>query len=101
MQEFASTEAKDKWGLITDTALREPVAITRHGRPSLVVTSIQDYQELQRMKLGHLQAEVQLGLEDLNKGRYSSKTAEEIIAASRARLRKRKHHARSANSASR
>ena len=42
METFPSTEAKDKWGLIADTALREPVTITKHGRATLVVTSIQD-----------------------------------------------------------
>jgi prevent-host-death family protein len=41
-------------GLVTDTALREPVTITRRGRPSLVVTSVQDYQALQRLKYSKL-----------------------------------------------
>jgi prevent-host-death family protein len=87
MQEFASTEAKDKWGLITDTALREPVTITRHGRPALIVTSIQDYQALQEIKYRQLKAEIEDGLDDLKNGRLSAKTVEEIIAEGKTRLK--------------
>ena len=87
MREFASTEAKDKWGMISDTALREPVTITRHGRPSLVVTSIQDYQDLQRAKYAHLKADIQEGLDDLEQGHVSTKTVDDIIAEGKARLK--------------
>jgi prevent-host-death family protein len=87
MQEFASTEAKDKWGLITDTALREPVTITRHGRPSLIVTSVQDYQSLQRLKYNQLKAEIQEGMDDLEQGRFSSKSVDDIISEGKQRLK--------------
>lgn len=90
MQEFPSTEAKDKWGLISDTALREPVTITRHGRPSLVVTSVQDYQALQLLKFNQLKADIQEGLNDIEQGRFSSKSVDEIIAAGKKRLKTRK-----------
>ena len=60
MREFPSTEAKDKWGLISDAALREPVTITRHGRPSLIVMAVQDFQALQRLKFNRLRADIQL-----------------------------------------
>jgi prevent-host-death family protein len=89
MQEFASTEAKDKWGLITDTALREPVTITRHGRPALVVTSVQDYQALQRLKYNQLRADIQEGLDDLEKGQFSTKSINDLIAEGKARLKAR------------
>jgi prevent-host-death family protein len=87
MQEFASTEAKDKWGLITDTALREPVTITRHGRPALVVTSVQDYRDLQRLKYNQLKADIQEGMDDLEQGRFSSKSVDELIAEGKERLK--------------
>jgi prevent-host-death family protein len=87
MREFASTEAKDKWGLISDTALQEPVTITRHGRPSLVVTSVQDYQDLQRAKYRQLKADIQEGLDDLEHGRVGTKTIDAIIAEGKARLK--------------
>ena len=87
MQEFASTEAKDKWGLITDTALREPVTITRHGRPSLIVTSVQDYQALQRLKYNQLKADIREGLDDLEQGRVSTKSVDDLIFEGKERLK--------------
>jgi prevent-host-death family protein len=87
MREFASTEAKDKWGLISDTALREPVTITRHGRPSLIVTSVQDYQALQRLKYSQLKADIQEGLDDLEQGRVSTKSVDDLIAEGKDRLK--------------
>lgn len=69
MQEFPSTEAKDKWGLISDTALREPVTITRHGWPALVITSLQDYHALQLLKSNRLKTDIQEGLDDIANGR--------------------------------
>lgn len=87
MQEFASTEAKDKWGLISDTALREPVTITRHGCPSLIVTSMQDYQALQRLKYRQLKADIQEGLNDLEDGRVSTKSIDDLIAEGKERLK--------------
>jgi len=90
MQEFASTEAKDKWGLITDTALREPVTITRHGRPSLIVTSVQDYRALQRLKYNQLKTDIQEGLDDLDQGRFSTKSVDDLIAEGRERLKAEK-----------
>jgi prevent-host-death family protein len=95
MQEFPSTDAKDKWGLITDTALREPVVITRHGRPSLIVTSIQDYQVLQRLKYNQLKADIQEGLDDIKQGRLSTKSIDEILADGKKRLKPRKVDGRS------
>jgi prevent-host-death family protein len=93
MREFASTEAKDKWGMISDTALREPVTITLHGRPSLIVTSIQDYQNLQRSKYRQLKADIQEGLDDLEQGRVSTKTIDDIIAEGKERLKVAKTNA--------
>jgi prevent-host-death family protein len=78
MNEFASTEAKDKWGIITDAALHSPVTITKRGRPSLVLTSIRDYRELQRIKYEQLKADVRTGFESLDRGEYSAKSMAEI-----------------------
>jgi prevent-host-death family protein len=87
MREFASTEAKDKWGLISDTALREPVTITRHGRPSLIVTSMQDYQAPQRLKYRQLKTDIQEGLDNIEQGHVSTKTVDELIAEGKERLK--------------
>lgn len=86
MQEFQSTEAKNKWGVISDTALQEPVAITRHGRPALVVTSVRDYEQLQKIKYEKLRGDVQAGFQSLERGEYGTMTLEEIKAEGRRRL---------------
>ena len=88
METFPSTEAKDKWGLIADTALREPVTITKHGRATLVVTSIQDYQALQRLKYAQLKSDIQEGLTDIEQGRVSKKSVDDLIREGKKRRAK-------------
>lgn len=46
MSTFSALEAKNRLGQIIDAAQREPVTITRHGRPAVVVLAIQDYEAL-------------------------------------------------------
>ena len=41
-----SVEAQNRFGQLLDTAQREPVTITRHGRTAAFIVSPQDMQEL-------------------------------------------------------
>jgi antitoxin Phd len=43
---MTSVEAQNSFGKLLDTAQREAVAITRHGRPTAFVVSPQDMEEL-------------------------------------------------------
>lgn len=86
MQKFQSTEAKDKWGVITDTALQEPVTITKHGRPTLVVTSVRDYEELRTIKYEKLKADIQAGIDAADRGEFSTLSMDEIKAEARRRF---------------
>lgn len=88
MQKFPSTEAKNKWGMIVDTALREPVAITSYGKPSLIVTSVQDYQEYQQLKLEKLKAEIREGIDAAERGEFSSYNIKDIKTEARRRFEK-------------
>lgn len=90
MQEIPSTEAKDKWGALTDSALRNPIAITRRGRPSLVLTSIQDYEALQQLKFERLRDDVQAGFRSLERGERSTKSMDELKAEARKRFEETK-----------
>lgn len=45
-----SAEAQNKFGELLDLAQREPVAITRHGRPAAFVISPRDMEELESIK---------------------------------------------------
>lgn len=50
MRKFAAKEAKDGFGLLLDTAQREPVMIEKKGRPVAVVVSIADYERLEGLE---------------------------------------------------
>lgn len=43
---MTSAEAQNRFGQLLDTAQREPVAITRHGRPAAFVVSPSDMEEI-------------------------------------------------------
>ena len=45
-----SAEAQNQFGQLLDTVQREPVAITRHGRPAAFIVSPRDMDELMAMK---------------------------------------------------
>ncbi|MES2413292.1 MAG: type II toxin-antitoxin system Phd/YefM family antitoxin [Pseudomonadota bacterium] len=46
MTTVSALEAKNRLGQILDAAQREPVTITRHGRPYVVVIAVDDYEAL-------------------------------------------------------
>lgn len=47
---LTSKEAKEKFGTLVDTARREPVTITKHNRPTVVVISSERYAELEALE---------------------------------------------------
>jgi antitoxin Phd len=46
MKTMAAKDAKTNFGQLLDTAIREPVSITRNGRQVAVVLSAQDFERL-------------------------------------------------------
>lgn len=48
MNKVTSAEFQKKFGRYRDTAMREPVYISNHGRDSLVLLSVQEYERLKR-----------------------------------------------------
>lgn len=48
MRSITSVDAQNNFGALIDTAQREPVTITRRGRPVVMVVSAVDGQELVR-----------------------------------------------------
>jgi prevent-host-death family protein len=48
MRTVPASELQRKLGEVQDTALKEPVAITRNGRERLVLMSIDEYRRLKR-----------------------------------------------------
>jgi prevent-host-death family protein len=45
-----SAEAQNQFGQLLDTVQREPVAITRHGRPAAFMVSPQDWDDLKTVQ---------------------------------------------------
>lgn len=46
MISVTSVEAQNRFGQLLDTAQREPVTVTRHGRPAAFIVSPQDMEAL-------------------------------------------------------
>jgi prevent-host-death family protein len=44
MKTMSALNAKNHFGQLIDAAQRQPVTVTKQGRPSVVVMSVQDYQ---------------------------------------------------------
>jgi prevent-host-death family protein len=50
MMQVSSVEAQNRFGQLLDKAQREPIIITRHGRPAAYLISPQDMEALQRAR---------------------------------------------------
>lgn len=48
MKTISALEAKNRFGQLIDAAQRQPVTVTKQGRPSVVVMSAQDYERRKR-----------------------------------------------------
>lgn len=49
MKSYPSTEMKQSLGDVLSAASREPVAITRHGKPRFVLMSIEEFERRQSL----------------------------------------------------
>ena len=49
MKSVTALEAKNRFGEVLEAAQRQPVSITRNGRPSVVMISAESYARRQRM----------------------------------------------------
>lgn len=53
MKNFSARDAKNQFGLLIDTARVDPVVIEKHGRPVVVVCSVEEFDRLQRLASGN------------------------------------------------
>ena len=60
--------AKTNFGALLEKAQREPVAISKKGRPVAVLMSMDEFEAHQVLKLEHLRLEVQAGLAEREAG---------------------------------
>ena len=81
MKTFASSEVKNKIGHFMDTAIRQPVLITKNGRPAIVALSVEDYRGLE---LSLLQNKLALGEEQADRGEFSDYSLASLLVELRA-----------------
>lgn len=68
MHTFTANEAKTQFGDMLLKAQREPVQISRNGKPVAVVVSVEDYERMEAMKLQLLKAKIQRARNDADAG---------------------------------
>ena len=71
-QGIPAAEAKTNFGTLLDKVQREPLMISKEGRPVAVLMSMDEFETHQRIKLEQLRHEVQAGLADLEAGKVVS-----------------------------
>jgi len=68
MRTMNANDAKKNFGQLLDTARREPVTVHKHGRPVTVMLSIEDFEGYRKIQRENLKAELQRGLDQLDRG---------------------------------
>ena len=53
MQTLSAKDAKYNFGRLIDTARAEPVVVEKHGRPVVVVLSVEEYRRLVAIEAAH------------------------------------------------
>ncbi len=71
-QGIPAAEAKTNFGALLEKVQREPLMISKKGRPVAVLMSMDEFETHQRIKLEQLRREVRAGLADLEAGRVVS-----------------------------
>lgn len=80
MKTMPAGEAKNKFGVLMDTVQREAVAISKKGRTAAVVLPLHEYEEYKELKLEKLRRHLAEGIAQADRGEFSKKTMNEIIA---------------------
>jgi prevent-host-death family protein len=52
MKSMSARDAKDRFGLLLDTARAEPVVIEKHGRRVAVVLAVEEFERLKELENG-------------------------------------------------
>ncbi|MCT2387863.1 type II toxin-antitoxin system Phd/YefM family antitoxin [Erwinia pyrifoliae] len=68
MLSFTANQAKTQFGDLMTKAQREPVSITRNGRPAVVVVPAEDYAVLEQLKLEALRTRLTRSIAQMEAG---------------------------------
>ncbi|HKM96689.1 MAG TPA: type II toxin-antitoxin system Phd/YefM family antitoxin [Buttiauxella sp.] len=69
MISFTANEAKTQFGEMIAKAQREPVSITKNGKPSVVVMSVADYNAIEELKLQNLREKLARSIAQFEAGK--------------------------------
>lgn len=72
MKYMTANEAKSNFGQLLDSCIREPVAVTKHGRKAMVALSVEDYENLKEAALDRLRTEIRKGIDEYEAGNYTT-----------------------------
>lgn len=79
MNTVTAKEAKQHFGETIEKAHREPVIVTKHGRPSVVIVDNEEFETLQQIKYDHFKSEVLKGFNEIKNGEISDSSIDEIF----------------------
>ena len=82
MRSMSAHDAKARFGQMIDAAQHEPVTIKKHGRAVAVVLSKEEFDETEAMRLKHLRAEVQKGIDAIERGDFTEYQESELLQLS-------------------
>lgn len=85
MKTMTASAASKEFGRFLDAAQREPVIVTKKNRPVAVTVSLQDWEELTKLRI---ERGLSQGLEDIEHGRFEE-VSTSTTAARLARFRDR------------
>ncbi|KTD32891.1 prevent-host-death family protein [Legionella nautarum] len=71
MESLSANEAKTHFGELLLKVQREPVQINRNGKAVAVVLSVDDYLNLESLKMQYLKKRVEQAKEDIASGRIA------------------------------
>jgi prevent-host-death family protein len=92
VQSVSAHQAKARFGQLLDAARVDPVTIEKHGRPVAVLVSIEEYDSIEAMKLERLRAEVERGIDAIERGdftEYDEADLDRLATRIKAEARKR------------
>lgn len=80
MERMTSADAQNHFGQLIETAQRHPIAITRHGRPAVVVLSVEDYERRQQQAWDRVMTSLQHSQEHARQAGLTETELDKLLA---------------------
>ena len=68
MEVITANEAKNRFGEVILKSQKEPVKVTRNGKPVAVIVSIDEYNATEELKHRYVKEHIRAGLADMENG---------------------------------